>query len=203
MKTFDTIAGALLAFYLPLTVCAPFAATYVVTLLFSERYHDAGAVVPVLVAAALCYGLAHLGRMGAIALGNRRRVVTVAAVVLFVNLALNAYAIPQHGYTGAAWTTLITEILEVLLLVGLFLRGQALSRILRALAIPSLASGVVALLLAVTGFRDLAAILTAALLYPPLLAAAAMFIAPQEARSVAALIRRPRAPIDAPTMETP
>ncbi len=181
---------ALLAFYLPIAFGAPFAADWIVVTLFSSKYAAAASVVPVLTAAALFYAIEVLGRMTAIALGHRKEILWITGVTLVVNVAANAVAIPLYGFRGAAWTTLATEILGAILLLGLFVRIQEAPRAGKIVTVPATASLAMAGILLVTGARDAQAILLALVTYPALLALTAYVLAADDVRMLRELVQR-------------
>jgi O-antigen/teichoic acid export membrane protein len=190
-RTFELTSVLSLAFYLPAAVTAPFAADWLVSTLFSDRYDEAAGIIGVLTAAALLYAVAYLGRVAAIALGRRREIAWIAAVTLAANVAMNAFAIPRYGFEGAAVTTLATEALEAILLTGLFVRATGAPSLSRVGLAPLLAAACLAAALLASGARDGAALAIAAVFYPVALALAARLLAPDETRALRHLFRRP------------
>src|SRR5207244_8269893 len=106
----ELVSAALLSFYLPIAVGAPFAAHWIVVTLFSSKYAAAASVVPVLTAAALFYSIEVLGRMTAIALGHRREIAWITGLTLVVNVEANDVAIQVCGVRGGGWTALVSDI---------------------------------------------------------------------------------------------
>jgi O-antigen/teichoic acid export membrane protein/peptidoglycan/xylan/chitin deacetylase (PgdA/CDA1 family) len=189
----ELTTAALLAFYLPIAVGAPFAADWIVVTLFSSRYEAAGSVVPVLTAAALFYAIEVLGRITAIALGHRKEIAWITGLTLVVNVGANAVAIPLYSFKGAAWTTLGTEVFGAILLIGLFVRIHEIPRVRKIVAVPASASLAMAGILLLAGARDAQAIILAVVTYPALLALAAYLIAAEDVRMLKELARRPEA----------
>jgi peptidoglycan/xylan/chitin deacetylase (PgdA/CDA1 family) len=187
----ELTSAALLAFYLPIAVGAPFAADWIVVTLFSSRYEAAGSVVPVLTAAALFYAIEVLGRITAIALGHRKEIAWITGLTLVVNVGANAVAIPLYSFKGAAWTTLGTEVFGAILLTGLFIRIHELPRVRKIIAVPASASLAMAGILLLAGARDAEAIILAVVTYPALLALTAYLIAAEDVRMLKELARRP------------
>ena len=189
----ELTSAALLAFYLPIAVGAPFAADWIVVTLFSSKYAAAGSVVPVLTAAALFYGIEAFGRITAIALGHRKEILWITGLTLVFNVAANSVAIPLYGFRGAAWTTLATEILGAILLAALFVRIHEAPRVRKIVSVPASASLAMAAMLLLLGARDAQAIVVAFVTYPVLLVLTAQLIAAQDVRMLKDLVSRPDA----------
>jgi O-antigen/teichoic acid export membrane protein len=179
-----------LAFYLPLAATTPFAAEWIVTTLFSERYASAATALTLLAAGSVFYALALLARVGAIAVGRRAEIAYIAAVALAVNVAANLLVIPRYGIEGAAAVMLATEVVEAALLTALFARAAGVRSLPRSAIVPLLATACLAAVLGGFGLRDGAAVLLAALLYPAALALAARIFAPTETRIALDVLRR-------------
>jgi len=94
-----------------------------------------------------------------------RRTVAVTAVAV-LNVALNLYVIPRWSYLGAAVTTIVCETL-LFLLYALFLRQVAgRSDMVRAMALPAVATvPMAAAILATNGQHLLVSVLTGAATY--------------------------------------
>jgi O-antigen/teichoic acid export membrane protein len=164
-KGFNGVLAAMLAFYVPLAVGGAFLGKWAVTLLFGERYAEAGTAVRWLAPAAGFYAVAYLCRFSAVALGKRAQITTVAAVALTANVVANLLVIPRHGYTGAAVVTFASEVLEAVLLVVVLLRAAEGFRLDRRVAAPLLAGAAMAAALAVHGREDTAGALLGAGVY--------------------------------------
>ncbi len=188
-RTFELTAGLIVTFYVPIAVGAPFVAEWLVVKLFSDRYEQAADIVPVLTAAALLYGLAYLARMGALALDRGRAIAWIAAATLALNVGANAFAIPRWGFEGAAWTMLVSEAFEAVLLTGLFIRADGIPRFRRVALVPLLAGACMAATLLATSARDAKALLLAGVVYPASLFVAARFFAPDDLRAVRGILR--------------
>lgn len=191
-RTFELTAGLVVTFYLPIAVGAPFAAEWLMTTIFSARYADAAAIIPVLAAAASFYGLAYLARMGALALGEGSAIAWIAGGVLAVNVAGNLVAIPRWGFEGAAWTMLLTEAVEAALLLGLFARTSGAPSVRRIALVPGLAAGCMLGALLLSETRDGAALAVGALVYTAALAAFGRLVARDQLRAVCSILRPAR-----------
>ncbi|MDQ3878913.1 MAG: flippase [Actinomycetota bacterium] len=178
LKTYVMAMTLILSFYLPVAVIGPFAARWAVVELFSARYAAASRAVFWLTTAAALYAIAYTSRLCAIALGDRKRVVAIAAITLAINVALNAVFIPRFGFVAAAANTAIAEVIEATLLTLLFLRSVDASASGRSLVIPVTAAAVTGVLLWITGVHGLSAVVVAALVYPSALIVSARLIAP-------------------------
>jgi O-antigen/teichoic acid export membrane protein len=188
-RTFELTAGLIFTFYVPIAVGAPFVAEWLVVKLFSDRYAQAADIVPVLTAAALLYGLAYLARMGALALDRGRAIAWIAAATLALNVGVNAFAIPRWGFEGAAWTMLVTEAFEAVLLTGLFIRADGMPRFRKVALVPLLAGACLTAALLAASARDAKALLLAAVVYPASLLVAAHLFARDDLRTVRGILR--------------
>lgn len=168
-RTFELALAAVLVFYLPIAVGAPFAAEWAVRGAFSDRYLPAASAATWLLAATAFYAVAHLTRIACIARDQRSRLVWVAGAALVGNVAANLVVIPSHGVTGAAAVTFGTEVLEAAALLGLYLRSGGRVHIGGPVLTPILASGGMAAALAVSGARDGTAVIGGLVTYPVLL----------------------------------
>jgi O-antigen/teichoic acid export membrane protein len=189
-RTVEVAVAAALAIYLPLAAGAPFAAQWIITGLFSDRYAPAASAVYWLTGAAIFYAMAHLARMAVVGLGQRGAVARVALVALVFNIALNIVVIPRYGFAGAAAATFATEVLEAGLLLGLLYRvnqGLALGSVV---AVPVVATAVMVAVLWVTGLRDGWALGIGATTYVASLAGGARLLAPRDSLQALSLFRR-------------
>lgn len=188
-RTFQLGVAAMLAFFLPVTVIAPFAAEWGVTSLFSEAFRPAAAAVPWLAAAGVFYGIAYTARVALVGLGSSRRIVVgTAALVLTANVVANLAVIPRHGFLGAAVITLLSEVLEAVLLLGAFVRANGGLYLRRWLLAPVAAAAAALVVILATDARDGTAVVFGLLAYVGALPAAAWLLARNE---VGGLVGRP------------
>lgn len=178
LKNYLMALTLILTFYLPLAVIGPFAARWAVVELFSARYAAASRAVVWLTSAAALYAIAYTSRLCSIALGDRKRVVWIAAITLMINVGLNAVFIPRYGFVAAAANTAIAEVIEATLLTVLFLRAVEASASARTVLIPVAAAGVMGVVLLIARVHGLSAVVLAVFVYPSALLASARFIAP-------------------------
>jgi O-antigen/teichoic acid export membrane protein len=125
------------------------ASEQIVRLIFGAGFVDAAPALPVLGAAFvfICFG--YLNGNLLIVMGLQRRLLSISLIALVVNLAGNFILVPLTGFMGAAWMTLLTEIVvfaaSLTLILGTFeLRSLGLGRILRTLLAAVLLGGVLA-----------------------------------------------------------
>jgi len=92
----------------PAVVALSVLAKPMVHLLMDEEYWDGYRIIPFVTAGVLLLGLNQRFQTG-LSLVRRTSVITVCTVLAgAVNLGLNILLIPQHGYMGAAYATLIS-----------------------------------------------------------------------------------------------
>jgi len=106
---------------LAFTVVAP---EQVITTLFGDEFRDAGAALPILMAAYVLVAFGYLMGFMAIVVGAQRIFVRIAVAGLVFNVVANLLVIPEHGFVGAAWTTLATEVVVCVLAARATLVGR-------------------------------------------------------------------------------
>jgi O-antigen/teichoic acid export membrane protein len=186
-----------LALYVPLAVGALFAADWVVTTVFSDRYAAAAPAVKWLTGALVMYGIAYLARTGTIALGRRSGIAQIAVITLVVNVAMNVALIPTYGFEAAAAATFVTEVVDAVLLVILFVRTAGGLKFEGFVATPLVAGAVMAAVLWVADLDGAAVLVAGPLVYFAALALGTMLFAPDAARQALRSIRK-QAPSGAP-----
>jgi O-antigen/teichoic acid export membrane protein len=85
--------------------------------LFGDRYRAATAPLQILSAGALFVFATWILHAAAISTNLDRRLLVTTAVGLGANVALNIALIPRWGISGAAWATVLAEMLTVILLL--------------------------------------------------------------------------------------
>lgn len=148
------------------------AAEPVVTLLFGEEFAPAAPALPVLGGAfvMICFG--YLTGNLLLVFDRTRAMVVISLLALVANVAGNLLVIPSHGFLGAAWVTLATEVVvvacSVWLIVGVLpVHRMPLGRIARIVVAAGVLWAGLALLAAAGA--PLAALAAAALVGYPLL----------------------------------
>ncbi len=98
------------------------AASPVVELIFGKEFASAAPALPVLGAAFvfICFG--YLNGNLLVVLGLQRRLLWISLVALIVNLCGNLALVPLIGFMGAAWMTLVTEVVVFTASLSLILR---------------------------------------------------------------------------------
>jgi O-antigen/teichoic acid export membrane protein len=89
---------------------------WIMVTVWGSAYAGTGGILRILFLSAPLVFVNLVGVMVANAMGQERRLMWLMAFATMCNITMNALAIPQWGPEGAAWTTLITE---VVILVGL------------------------------------------------------------------------------------
>jgi O-antigen/teichoic acid export membrane protein len=123
------------------------AATPVVRLIFGHAFVPAAPALPVLYAAFVFIAFGYLNGQLLIVLGLQKSMVYISVIALVVNVAGNLVLVPLTGFMGAAWMTLITEMVVcgaslVLILRTLEMRLPGPGRIGRAAVAAALLTGV-------------------------------------------------------------
>ena len=89
---------------------ATVAATPLVRMIFGPGYGAAAPALPILGAAFIFIAFGYLNGSLLTVLGLQRRLLRISLVALLVNVAGNLLLVPLMGFMGAAWMTLVTEI---------------------------------------------------------------------------------------------
>jgi O-antigen/teichoic acid export membrane protein len=94
---------------LPIGVFGLLASDAFMTLLFGAEFVPSATASILLLPAAVFMFLSNFGETVLLCLDRIRTVVVVSTVALTLNVALNLWWIPRHGFVGAAAATLVTE----------------------------------------------------------------------------------------------
>lgn len=94
--------------------------------LASPKFHAAAAVVPMLAAGVLFYGLMHVGNAFLVMRGQMRWTAAVWCVALTASLVLNAWLVPELGSHGAALTQVISFLIAMILVWVAVLKFESL-----------------------------------------------------------------------------
>ncbi|MGP0103540.1 MAG: flippase [Solirubrobacteraceae bacterium] len=86
------------------------ASTPVVRLIFGQQFVPAAPALPVLGAAFVFISFGYLNGNLLVVLGLQRRLLWISAIALVVNVCGNLILVPLVGFMGAAWMTLVTEV---------------------------------------------------------------------------------------------
>jgi O-antigen/teichoic acid export membrane protein len=82
----------------------------ILAVLATERYAGAADVIPFLALATVLYGASRSFETGLQVAGDTRRLPLFVALAALVNAGLNAALIPGYGEVGAAWATVVTNV---------------------------------------------------------------------------------------------
>lgn len=121
----------------------------IVDVLYGPEYERAAGLLPILMAAfvSICFGT--LAGFLAPLTNLQWRLALYSGIGAAANVALNIALIPSHGAYGAAWATVITEVLTMVLMLGTALRRLRLrlgpGRIGRVLVVAAASTGAMAL----------------------------------------------------------
>jgi O-antigen/teichoic acid export membrane protein len=98
------------------------AAAPLVRLIFGEQFVTGAPALPVLAASFVFVSFGYLNGNLLVVLGKQRRMLRVCLWALAVNLVGNLILVPLVGYMGAAWMTLVTEVVVCVASMRVILR---------------------------------------------------------------------------------
>lgn len=157
---------------LPILAFTVVAAHPIMRLLFGAQFDEAAPALPILMGAFISISFGYLAGNMVVILELQRKFFRYAAIGLAVNAGLNVLLIPRYGFLAAAWVTLVTEVVVMLLTMRAVLHRIELrprfDRFAQTLA-AALAMGALAWLARGAGVPLLGLIAIAALSYPTLL----------------------------------
>jgi O-antigen/teichoic acid export membrane protein len=149
------------------------ASSQIVHLIFGPSFAEAAPALPVLGGAFvfICFGYLNANLL--VVMGLQTRLLRVSLAALVVNLIGNFILVPLVGFMGAAWMTLITEVVVfgaslMLIRANIPLRSLRLERILRTVVAAAVLGGLLAAL-DLAGAPLAVLIVAACLCYPALL----------------------------------
>ena len=190
VRVIEMTAAIMLAFYVPLAIWGLFSAKWMVEAIFPARYAGAASAVPWLAAAGMFYAVAFLVRVLAIVEGQRLTLIWIAAFGVVANVGLNAVIIPQYGFVGAAVVTFVSEVLDAVLLLVLFVRSNWRLYKSRVALVPITAGAVTTLALLGLGAQGARAFLLGGTFYAVALVTSGRLIAPSESKKAIEILRR-------------
>jgi O-antigen/teichoic acid export membrane protein len=159
---FQRAARWLLAMSLPLAVGGSLLNQEVTRLTLGDTYMPAATSLAVLVWTLPVWFITFLQGNMLTVIERQKAVAVVGAANMVVNLGLNLAVIPAYGFTGAAVTTLLTELVGLLLMFWLLKRNiQILSTVRLAIRVLILAGVMGALVWALRGRIPTAAVIAA------------------------------------------
>jgi len=136
------------------------------------------------------YAVAFLVRVLAIVDGQRLTLIWIAAFGVVANVGLNAVVIPQYGFVGAAVVTFVSEVLDAVLLLVLFVRSNWRLYKSRVALVPITAGAVTTLALLGLGAQGARAFLLGGTFYAVALVTSGRLIAPSESKKAIEILRR-------------
>jgi O-antigen/teichoic acid export membrane protein len=98
------------------------ASTPLVRLIFGQQFVPSAPALPVLAAAFIFISFGYLNGNLLVVLGLQRRLLRISLVALAINLIGNLILVPLVGFMGAAWMTLVTEMVVCAASLQLILR---------------------------------------------------------------------------------
>jgi O-antigen/teichoic acid export membrane protein len=98
---------------LPVALLTPLVSSDVMSLAFGDRFRPAGPVLDALAWAAILIFYAQLGSALNLAVGDVTHAYWNGALAAALNIGLNLAWIPSRSYFGAAWATLLSDLLLV------------------------------------------------------------------------------------------
>ena len=167
LKLYHNALAQVFAGSFPVAVGGCLVASQLIPVVFGAQYAPASAALQILIWSIPIALTRHVAQTVMVAHEGQKRMLAHAATAAGTNVALNLMLIPLWGMRGAATVTVLTEAVRVIpMLVDLKRSGLPMAppaRFVRVLA----AGGVMALTLALCGFRNLwLAIATGAVAYP-------------------------------------
>jgi len=131
-RTLSVLADGILVIVAPLVVGGVLLSASMVALIGGAEF------IPAFLSLAILFGAVGMIFFGTlfgnsvVALNLQKKSVSVYAIGFVVNFGANLFVIPRYSYTGAAWTTLGTELLVTILLALLVWRAAHFTFSLRA-----------------------------------------------------------------------
>ncbi len=101
-----------------------FLAPWIIGVLSGNGFEKSVLVLRILLVAMIFAYLGHLVGFTLIALGKQKQVLLVGLVSLVVNIGGNLLLIPSFGINGAAWITVLTELIAVVLMTGMLVKRK-------------------------------------------------------------------------------
>ena len=164
-------------------------------LLFGEDFAESGRVLPILMASLIVISLGHLTGYLVISYSLQRTFIWVAVLALVFNVGANLVLIPSYGYVAAAWVTLATELLVLVISLAMLSRAMDVRPTgirLPRIVVAAVATGLIAWFARVAGAPTLVWAGLAGTAYVPLLLLTGAI---RRSDIVAVVARRARAPV--------
>ncbi len=160
---FQRAARWLLALSLPMAVGGWLLAAPLVRLLFGQTYRPAATALAVLIWTLPVWFVTFLQGNILTIIERQKAVAAVGLVNMVLNIIMNLFVIPAYGFTGAAVTTLLTELAGLLQMFYLLRRNISLAgTIATALKVAALAAAMGVLVLALRDRISVVAVIAVA-----------------------------------------
>ncbi len=112
---------------LPIATFGALASEPFMAMLFGADYAPSAAASRVLLPATIFMFLSNFAETTLACVNRWRTIVVVSTIALAINISLNLVWIPEYGFPGAAWATLVTEGAYFLMSAGALQRGHAVN----------------------------------------------------------------------------
>lgn len=89
----------------------------IITLIATSKFEDAAAIIPFIIAPLVLHGAFVVYGAGLFIQKKTKTLMTLTAIAAIINLSLNYYLIPHFGISGAAYATLISYVVLVVLII--------------------------------------------------------------------------------------
>jgi O-antigen/teichoic acid export membrane protein len=99
-----------------------FLAPWIINVLSGDSFGTSVVVLRILLIAMIFAYLGHLVGFTLIALGKQKQVLVVGLISLIINIGGNLLLIPSFGINGAAWVTVLTEMVAAVLMTGILVK---------------------------------------------------------------------------------
>ncbi|MFH1598163.1 MAG: flippase [Patescibacteria group bacterium] len=142
-KSFNFMA--MIAF--PMVVLTAFIAKDVMLLIAGDEFVASGPVLRILIIATASIFVGNLFGNAVVAIGQQKRMIKIYAAVAVIAVLGYLYFIPRFSYFGAAWMTVVTEVLICLGSIWLVLKSTKIKLELLTLGKIVLATGLTSLIL--------------------------------------------------------
>ncbi|MCK5219482.1 flippase [bacterium] len=128
---------------LPLALGAAALAPEIINLVYGPVYAASIPLLPILMWTLVLISANSISGPFLIAMGRQQIVARLILVGMLFNITMNAFAIPRYGIQGAAWVTLVSEVINISLFLVVLCKPLALDlRMIRYFIRPLLAGGV-------------------------------------------------------------
>lgn len=128
---------------LPMALGVMALAPKLILTIFGPNYQASIPILSVVMWSLLVIAINGVSMPYLIAMGKQRVITILALVMMLFNIALNYLVIPSYGALGAAWVTLVSEIINISLFVMVLVKPLSLNiKLLRHFYQPALAGAV-------------------------------------------------------------